>query len=114
MSLDQETLDKVRKLVIMFWGENVANNINYNDEVVEVVRQANEAMGGCNAIIHTTFLTLATGSAGASIIYSRPWLLDVAYDLLKLVDDNKRGWQACINVSAANYRSPLEMASMGI
>lgn len=114
MSLDPDTLDKTYKLVKMFWGDFHANRINYNDEVVDVVCKTNKAMADCNAIIHTTLLTLATGSAGASVIYSRPWLMDVAYDLLKIVDDNKRGWAACINTAAANFRTDLEMASQGI
>jgi len=118
MSLTAEQIQNCKALVTSIWGAGVANNLDYNEEVVAVVGTAVKEIGTCSARLADLFraLVIATG-AGAALIYSRMWILEGAQKIADTLDDMKQGnlqARACIATAAANYRSPLEMASLGL
>lgn len=115
MALTADQIEKTKKLVASIWNQNIADSLDYNEEVEEVVRQAVEALGNCNQSINYFFLGIAGAASGAYVVYGQVWLRDFALDLARAIMDNKStGWVACVNTVAANYRSALEMASLGI
>ncbi|WP_313087158.1 hypothetical protein [Stutzerimonas nitrititolerans] len=117
MALTPEQIEVTKALVSSIWTPSIANSLNYNEEVEEVVRLATQQIGQCSAYIYNLFAALTLGAVGgAAVIYSKQWMRDLGLDVAKAVADNKNNFQAraCINTAAASYRSPLEMASLGI
>lgn len=115
MALTQDQIANLKELVASIWNASIANNIDYNDDVLDVLAAATKALADCNQTISLTFMSLAGAAAGGYVIFSRVWLRDLALDIAKEVNDNhQQGWAPCVNTVAASYRTRLEMASMGI
>ena len=118
MSLTVEQIQNCKALVTSIWGASVANNLDYNEEVVAVVGTAVSEIGTCSALLADLFRALVIATrAGAALIYSRMWILEGAQKVADTINDMKEAnlqARACIATAAATYRSPLEMASMGI
>lgn len=118
MSLDQQEIQDCKALVASIWGDSVAQNLDYNEEVVEVVRVTVEQISLCSQRLADFFIALVivVGSVTAAV-YSRMWLVKgakrIAEQIKELKDGNLQA-RACIAQTAATYRSPLEMASLGI
>lgn len=118
MSLTAQEIQDCKALVTSIWGASVANNLDYNEEVVEVVRTTVEQISLCSQRLAELFSNLIVVVGGvAAAVYSRIWMLKEAQRIADLIDDLSQAnlqARACIAQAAATYRSPLEMASLGI
>ena len=110
-ALTAEQSETMRKIAASIWGDAVTQGIAINPDVIDVILKANSAIRVC--------------SNGFSRVPKPPLSLD-SQDVLFLINHadqliayNKslyhdRIYQTCIVTVAANYRSDLEMASLGI
>lgn len=115
MALTQDQIAELKELVGSIWNASIANSINYNDDVLDVLALAAKALADCNQAISLTFMSFAGAATGGYVIFGRVWLRDFALDIAKEVNENhQQGWAPCVNTVAANFRTRLEMASMGI
>lgn len=114
MALTIEQQNDLKKTVAAIWNQSIADSLDYNDEVAGVVLNAVKAISDCSESIKK--LLIDATSEVAALYLTIPWLLEASRDIaLELVNSKITGsHRACINVAAANWRSPLEMASAGI
>ncbi|QXI44457.1 hypothetical protein HU734_006670 [Pseudomonas wayambapalatensis] len=118
MSLTAQEIQDCKALVTSIWGASVAANLDYNEGVVEVVRITVEQISICSQRLADFFSALVIVVGGvAAAVYSRMWLIKgakrIADEIQNLKEANLQA-RACIAQAAATYRSPLEMASLGI
>lgn len=107
----------VKAVVAMIWSPSVANNLNYNEAVVDVVNESLEKIQKCSALISGVLLGVSVGLVGAAaVMFSREWLYTVGAAVAGEFASIQLGigQMACVNTVAASMRSPLEMASAGI
>nr|WP_146219550.1 hypothetical protein [Pseudomonas sp. RW407] len=114
MALTNDEIAGLKAIVTQVWGASVANSINYNYEVAEVVRTAVEQISICSAAIKGLFELLADAALGK--LFSLPWLLGKSVSIAATLANaaNNAPNRACINSTAAAYRTSLEMASLGL
>lgn len=114
MALTPEEQERVKATVAAIWNQSIADSLDYNDEVAEVVLKAVKAISECSESIKK--LLIDATSEVAALYLTIPWLLELGRDIAaELVTSKVVGsHRACINTAAANWRSPLEMASLGI
>lgn len=116
MSLTEEESAGLVELVSAIWGSGVAANLNYNEEVIQVISDATEQMNNCSSQITLLFLSIAGLPVATGIIpFGKPWVRKFAMDIAKAIKDNKDdgGWINCVKQAAAIFRHRLELASLG-
>lgn len=114
MALTVQEQESLKAVVASIWNQSIADSLDYNDDVAEVVRTAVEEIGKCSKGITDLFIDITKDVAEK--IFTLPWLLKLGMKVgAELAKANVSGAnRACINTPAANWRSPLEMASLGI
>lgn len=114
VKLSDEEIQDLMSLVGSIWTPAIAQNINYNTEVLVVINTALDELFKCSKILLDLLSTLADSAIGA--LFSLPWLIaksaSIAATLAQI--QNNLQVRACINRIAAVYRTPLELASNGI
>ena len=76
MSLTAQEIQDCKALVTSIWGASVAANLDYNEEVVEVVRITVEQISICSQRLADFFSALVIVVGGvAAAVYSRMWLV---------------------------------------
>ena len=107
--LSSSDQDSLRVVAAAIWGQDLANGWDMNSAVADVLSSATQAILDC--------------SQAFSLVPRPPgWVPGVAY-LVKyalnlrdyfLVLTTNRTYQACVSGAALNYRSAMDIASLGL
>ena len=110
-ALTGEQSETIRKMAASIWGDAVTQGIAINADVIDVILKANSAIRVCsNGFSREPKPPLSLNKPGVLDLITRADQF-IAYNMGLHHD---RIAQTCIVTVAANYRSDLEMASLGI
>ena len=110
-ALTAEQSETIRKIAASIWGNAVTQGIAINPDVIDVILKANSAIRVCsNGFSREPKPPLSLNSQDVLFLLNHADQL-IAYNRTV---SNDRINQACLVTVAANYRSDLEMASLGI
>ncbi|MEB5477603.1 hypothetical protein [Acinetobacter pollinis] len=109
-----------RSIAEKIWNPSIANSLDINDEVGVVISKAVKSITTCSANFNLvpkphTMGDLITGKSyfiSPGIDYIRDYFKEIMPYILGLKEQPT--YQACINATALNYRTELELASLGI
>ncbi|MFJ2113667.1 MULTISPECIES: hypothetical protein [unclassified Streptomyces] len=104
-----EEQEKLRAVAGAIWNDSLAAGWDMNSDVADILSTATGEILRCSA-------AFALVPRPAGFIPGLGYLVSYWKNLRDyfLVVSQDRTYRACVNVTAANYRSAIELASMGI
>lgn len=111
MAYTPQEREDMRTLAAGIWNQSIADSLDMNDEVIEVISKAAGEALQCS--IAFALVPMPMGFPPPKLTL---WLLlNLGSILLRLNGVRQhQTFKACIVTAAANWRTPLELASQGI
>lgn len=111
MAYTPQEREDMRTLAAGIWTQSIADTLDMNDEVIDVISKAAGEALQCSLAYALVPMPMGFPPANLTV-----WLLlNAASVLLRLNGVRQhQTFRPCIVTAAANWRTPLELASQGI
>lgn len=109
-ALSPEDQDEMRSVAASIWNSNLANGWEMNEDVGNVLSQATDAIMMCSAAFSMVPKPPSVTSPGWF------WIINNSLSIVTYVIgvSGNQTYKICVNTAALNYRTAIELASMGI
>ena len=105
----EQNLRKIASLIWDYDGSKISTNWEMNEEVTSIIVRAVNEINSCTRSARLIYMPGTILNNGVDIFSQA---LDII-DFIKAIATNRRA-ESCIVMTASRWRSPIEMASMGI
>lgn len=110
LALSPEEQDEMRSVAASIWGSSLANGWEMNEDVGDVLSQATDSIVTCSAAF--SLVPKPPNFAPPGWLYIINNSVSIVTYVLGV--SNSQPYKICVTVAAANYRTAIEMASLGI
>lgn len=105
----EQNLRKIASLIWDYDGSKISTNWEMNEEVTSIIVRAVNEINSCTRSARLIYMPGTILNNGVDIFSQA---LDII-DFIRAIATNRRA-ESCIVMTASRWRSPIEMASMGI